>query len=529
MVHDRAGRGRNISNLSGEPLYNAVHAQCSDMIADSCPDASTKTMVITAYGMYIENDCSMLISALDKKLVSANALIRDTEYTMGDLRLENYNAHNSTSINDCIANVRRDITKDTACGKDYVHCLDVTGRYLHFETGEPIYSAAFFQLDSQTSLSGDLLTNQTNRLLLDKLERMRGYATNSLDKCREVSSNVWDEFLRQAITEIHQQQQEKIRKVKNECLDVVNKCYDEQNKSLKDFSNTDEALLLGARLELSEAMCQEKMDTCSNLYGGGTEGLQELLVAMYDIIEQQIAQQCLSTLQKYTKELCNVPGTDTLHTYPYGCRVYNPGTQEYALDCKKVANKSNIVSTKNTRYTTSCAKNYTSCNTGYYFVPPTQYTSQSTQQNIPPVTTRVGLQQAVIQFVTPKISPYGQCIECPEGYYCPGGDATLADATPLNCPIDYTNSLYYKLVSYATDVCIRPSQRDNPLPHTVLQDINTVMDSVRADMAKELAKECERLGGTWVSTAYNSNDNINLLQKYINETSANTNWGYCKQ
>lgn len=408
--------GTNLSNLSGEPLYNAVHAQCSEMINDSCPDTATKTMVITAYGMYIENDCSILINTLKKKQTTANATIRETEYMVGDLRYENYNAHNSTSIHDCISMVREDITSNSACGKDYVHCLDVTGRYLNYETGEPIYTSNFFQLDGQSSLSGDLLTNQTNRLLVDMLTKMRNHAQRGLDTCRDIADNVWDEFMRQAITEIHQGQQDKIRQVKDECLEVVNKCYDEQNKSLKDFSNTDEALLLGARLELSETLCREKMDTCSNVYGG----LEALTTTMGDIIEQQIAQQCLSTLQAYTKELCAVPGNDTLHAYPYGCRTYAPG---------------NTYSTEN-------------------------------------------------------------------------------------------NTLYKKLETYAKDTCIRPSKRDaEELPHTVSQDINVVMDEIRTTMAKELAQECERLGGTWNNDLKTTSSTT--YERFLTETAAHSDWGYC--
>ena len=171
-------------------------------------------------------------------------------------RLENYNAHNSSSINDCIAMVRKDITADTACGENYVHCLDVTGQYLNQTTGEPIYSENFYQLEAQTSLSGDILTNSTNRLLVAELNRKRSFAENSLETCRDISDEVWDEFMRQAITEIYQKQQNKIREVKEECLEVVNACYDEKNQSLKDFSNIKEELLLGSRLELSEELEQ---------------------------------------------------------------------------------------------------------------------------------------------------------------------------------------------------------------------------------------------------------------------------------
>ena len=337
--------GTNIANLTGEALYNAVHAQCSELVADKCQNASTQTMVTSAYGMYIENDCSLLINELDKKLLAANGTIRATEREMNLARLDNYNNHNSTAINECIAQVRQDITAETACGTDYVHCLDITGLYLNHETGEPIYSPNFYQLESQLSLSGDILTNQSNRLLVAELNRMRPFAARGLDTCRDIADDVWDEFVRQAITEIYQGQHDRIRQVKSECLDVVNACYDTQQQSLKDFSNIKDQLLLGSRLELSEEMCREKLDACSNLYGGGSQGMLELLTTMHNITSQQIAKECLTTLQDYAKQLCAVPSNDTLHGYPYACRVYAPGDQIYATNhkCNLKTNISTII------------------------------------------------------------------------------------------------------------------------------------------------------------------------------------------
>ena len=498
--------GASIANLTGEALYNAVHAQCSEMVNDACETPAVKTMVTSAYGMYIENDCTLVIGGLDKQLSVANASIRATEKEMKDARLENYDAHNSTSINDCIAQVRKDITANSACGTDYVHCLDITGKYLNYETGEPIYSPEFFQLDSQISLSGNILTNQTNQSLVMRLNTMREYASRGLNTCRDLSDDVWDEFMRQAITEIYQGQQERIRLVKNECLEVVNKCYDEQNQSLKDFSNVDEKLLLGQRLELSEQMCREKLDTCSNLYGGGTSGMRELVDAMKNITDQQIAQQCLDTLRDFSKELCAVPGNDTLHSYPYACRVYAPGDQMFAniAECNTQTIAETIIKqiNKKTRYMCYAKKIYKSCKPGYYF-------------------------------------KNGDCLECTRNHSCAGGfkkdengnETTIhSEPEPLNCGTDYIGSLYQKMAKYASQVCVRPSEANNPLPETVLQDINVVMDEMRTSMSNELSKECERLGGVWVATPYIPSENGHtnpLFETFYTETSANTMWGHC--
>ena len=96
---------------------------------------------------------------------------------------------------------------------------------------------------------------------------------------------------------------------------------------------------------------------------------------------------------------------------------------------------------------------------------------------------------------------------------------------PLQCGTDYIGSLYQKMVKYASQVCIRPSKANEPLSDTVLQDINVVMDEIRTAMSNELSKECERLGGIWVDTPYESTDT--LFETFYTETSANTVWGHC--
>lgn len=536
---DLAG-GANIANLTGEALYNAVHAQCAEIMTSYCPTTATQNMVISAYGMYIENDCSALINSLDKKLLTANSTIRDTEREMQTARLENYNAHNAASINDCIASVRSDITADTACGTDFVHCLDVSGRYLNRDTGEPIYTPDFYQLESQVSLSGDVLNNQTNRMIVAELKNKRKYAENSLKTCTDLADDVWDEFMRQAIREIYQGQQERIRQVKDECLDVVNKCYDEQSKSLKDFSNVKEQLLLGQRLELSEEMCRDKLSACSNLYGS----MDLLVTAMHNITNQKIAKECRVTLQEYAADLCAIPSNDTLHAYPFSCRTYAPGEQQYATNeyCNKQLGSStsgaggddedNETKKAPSRapgensggYVCDSIKKYTSCNPGYFMS-----------------------MDGVNCDSTPKVG--NMCALCPAGQTCLGGTAcpgtTAGEIMEAQCG-DYNGSLYQKLVRYALNACVRPSESDTMIPPTtVLEDVNVVMDQIRVDMAKALSKECERLDGVWVSTEWKDTETEGVAnggpdgkhdttgnkkyRKFYDETGANDKWGFCAE
>ncbi len=572
----------DLANLTGEALYNAVHAQCVELVRENCNSDTTLNMAVSAYGMYIENDCSALLTALDKQLNTANATIRTTEREMQTARLENYDAHNSVGIHDCIAQVRTDMAADNACGENYVHCLDITGRYLNYNTGEPIYTADFYQLQHQISLSGDVLTNPTNATLVAALDNKRGYAERGLDKCRDLADEVWDEYIRQTITQIYQAQQVRIRKVKDECLDVVNTCYDEQNKSLRDFSNAKEQLLLGSQMELSEDMCRVKLDTCSNLYGDGAgNGLELLVAAMRAITDQTIGKQCHATLLEYVADMCAVPSTDTIHAYPYGCRVYAPGDAIYAAypTCNNNTTKidqvnpfsdggtdypglTEILAYAPPAYMCPALIQYRYCRSGYYL----RYCDTATGKCTHPsdnIKTKYGKdltsdnkadQDACYpSFTVSGANPDGtnvcriqagnECAPCPEGYHCDGGIAAATritsegeywnkvNQTTTVCGDDYIGSLYQKLVRYATEACVRPSDTEDPyyvLPPDILSDVNSVMDTLRAQIAQSLSTECERLGGVWVSTPTTADDET-LYPEFYAETSANTKWGYCKQ
>lgn len=530
--------GANLATLTGEALYNAVHSQCAELIRPTCGSTATFNMVVSAYGMTIENDCTTLANALSKQTNQASGDVRKSEREMNLARLENYNTHNSSSINDCIASVRTDITNNMACGPDYVHCLDISGQYLNRDTGEPIYTTDFYMLESQISLSGDVLTNEENVLLVAELNRKKSFAQKSLDSCRDLSDDVWEEFMRQAIAEIYQGQQQRIRQVKNECMDVVNKCYDEQNKQLKDFSNIKEQLLLGSRLELSEEMCKEKLDACSNLYGGGPGGLDLLLNTMHGITDQKIAKECQSILMDFAKDMCSPPASDTQHGYPYGCRTYLPGNAQYATDgvCNMKLDSTSDESTKTVTKTPAkvspvsalfaatpqstspyvcptVSKIYTSCNPGYYL----WYAGYKYNQK-------------------PASGLKTVCLSCPENKYCAGGTAEPSDADDLmynpKCEDngEYVGSLYQKLVRYSLQTCIRPSATESGQyvpPNVILQDVNIVMDSIRVDMAKQLSAECDRRGGIWVSTPHDGK--ATLADYFYKQTGSNTAWGYCAE
>ena len=528
--------GSDIANLTGESLFNAVHSQCAELVTESCAGSDLK-MVASAYGMYIENDCALLQNNLDSKTTSANSAIRTTRHKMQDARLENYNAHNSISLDDCIARVRNDITMDTACGDGYVHCLDFSGKYLNITTGETIYSPDFYQIENQISLSGDVLKNTQNSAFISMLNKKRSFAAKNLSLCSDNQEDVWNEFLRQALVEIYQGQQDRVKKVKEECLQVVNDCYLKQSEQLNKFSDTDTKMNLVQLLELSEEMCADKLNTCSNLYGGGNEGFALLVDTMTKITDVTIEQSCSDLLGTFAQKICAVSANDSSHSYPYGCRAYAPGEAHYAQEevCNSTLvnpfSKTNIlitrIKTQNnlSAFATFCSitsrKLYKSCKNGYYL-----YRYEACNE----LTNKYCYDNSMAT----------ECRQCPTTAICPGGNSEPVDLDKTlydSCGEYYIGSLYQELTRYAIQNCTRTSNTSWKVSEALLSDINSVMKEVRAKLVVELSNECSNQSGIWVDIPWTdkNGDGVHdstgdtLLNNFYVTTGANAQWGYCKQ
>ena len=303
--------------------------------------------------MYTQ-DSNVYEKKLEAQKESVKQTIRTAEKYLREARLEEYRAHNSADVNECIARVKTAITADTACGADYKRCLDYTGVYINQSTGEPIYSPRLFQLNELITLAGvdsraDVL--KQNQQFDKFLDSKRMYATGALDTCRDMANTVWEEFKRTALIEIAQAQDEKIESVKMSCVSTIADCYDTQSDALKSFDDTTAQAAGAVSARAAQSLCADKVITCASLYGdttgcsfdgngkimsgndstSGRCGLTALLSFVDAVDTTRINEGCKTAVQNYANELCTpassiFPTAKTLQTstYPWGCfRVGN--------------------------------------------------------------------------------------------------------------------------------------------------------------------------------------------------------------
>ncbi len=336
-----SGTGVDLTTLEGSDLYNASNKQCLQMIADSCDNKATLNMASSAYSIMISQDCNAYERSLNSKREAVLNTVRQAEKILREARLEEYRAHNSQDVNDCLSKVKSAITNEVACGANYKRCLDYSGKYVRPDTGEVIYSPTLFQLSDQIILSGnadvsDILAANPN---YDKfLESKKMFANTALDSCRDIADVVWKEFKRSALVEISQAQDDLIEEVKMTCVNTMAECYDTQSGALKDFDTTTAKAAGALSVYAAKSMCQEKVTACAALYSSGvgcsvddkgkisnaeTCGLAALLAFVDTVDNVRVAESCETALDAYVKDLCT-PTTGE-KGYPWRCRTLTMG------------------------------------------------------------------------------------------------------------------------------------------------------------------------------------------------------------
>lgn len=332
------GDSKDLASMEGAELYNNAHSQCMQLIGNTCEAGAVKNMAKSAYSILITQDCNAYQKKLDTKTEQVKSTVRTAEKYLREARLEEYRAHNSADVNECLDKVEQAILAPTACGTDFVKCLDYSGVYINSSTGEAIYSPRLFKLNELIVLDGtsaDVLSQ--NAEFNNFLDSKRVYAKTALDSCRDIADTVWSEFKRNALIKISQAQDEKIEEVKMSCVSTMKECYDTQSGALKSFDDTTAQASGALAARASRDMCSDKVLACATLYGdvdgcsidnktnkvtaknGKKCGLTSLMNFVNSVDDTRIAEGCGTAVENYLKQLCTPSSGD--EGYPWNCRL----------------------------------------------------------------------------------------------------------------------------------------------------------------------------------------------------------------
>ena len=297
-----------IASYDGTDLYKSVYPKCKSIVKEDCTKASLQR-AINAYLMTIEQDCNTVEAALQKQQKNLKAATQQSSAMLDLARVENRQNHNSDDIATCLENVESAIQSDEVCGSDYRKCLDY-GQFIDVTTGAPLTGVTnFYKL-------GELLTFKTDTDLKDQKlsaiaknrtfvqffeKKTKKFAESSLDKCTENADFVWQQYLDKALLDIYYAQQDKVKTIKQSCLDLVANCYDNQQTSIvnamANLTGDSTLLLKPASISLTAEMCSDYITSCNGMFNDDIIQTYVDTKTKTDTINacRTIAQQCFSS------------------------------------------------------------------------------------------------------------------------------------------------------------------------------------------------------------------------------------------
>ena len=317
-----------MAGLEGRALYKRASNQCANIVGTNCTGDSMFNLASSAYSIMVTQDCNILEKTVNAKKENLMQTVKKAEQILREARLEEYRAHNSKDVNECLNKVEAVMTEPLVCGQNYEKCLDYTGLYINATTGEPV-SHQLFGLNKIAPVLGDIDVIESNPRWNDFLNSKRKFAETALDTCRNLADDVWVEYKRSAMIRIAQMQDAKIEQFKNSCVQVIKECYNTNDGTLEDMTS---GVLENSAYDVSAAraittrnMCYQDVLACAAMYGDadGCEydsrtrkivkrtasdkkcGLESLLAYVDSVDTARIAQGCESVLIAKTHEMCD--------------------------------------------------------------------------------------------------------------------------------------------------------------------------------------------------------------------------------
>ena len=271
--------GQIIASYNGANLYKAVFPKCKNAVKEDCNKASLQR-AINAYLMAIEQDCNTVEAALQNQKKALKASTHQSSAMLDLARVENRRNHNSEDVSTCLSSVEEAIKSEEVCGESYHKCLDY-GQFIDVTTGAPLTGVAdFYKLGELLTYKTDsdikdqkLSSIKNNRKFVQFFEnKTKKFAKDALDRCSEEADYVWQQYLDKALLDIYYAQKSKVKDIKQSCLTLIAKCYDNQNAAIADamakLTGDSNILLHPEALSLSTQMCTEYIESCDGMFTG---------------------------------------------------------------------------------------------------------------------------------------------------------------------------------------------------------------------------------------------------------------------
>ena len=259
--------GASTTTKSGTALYNAALPICREMAMEICTESDLE-IAESGYQMAIAQDCNTVQKAYETQNDQARAKIKESAALLDMSRLNIHQERNSDDILTCKSKMLEMLTDTTVCGADMSKCLDISGKYIDPTTGQAFLTKDLSELQNLIKRPAPDQTwtaTQENREFVLFLESKKIYLEPAMEKCQDISTYVWDEFIEDALAEIKLAQDAKLQQVSQSCTTLTTQCLDNANKTITDF-DARALSIFGVKADVTvNAMCSDIKNMCTTL------------------------------------------------------------------------------------------------------------------------------------------------------------------------------------------------------------------------------------------------------------------------
>ncbi|MBQ1997093.1 MAG: hypothetical protein II238_01450, partial [Alphaproteobacteria bacterium] len=259
--------GASTTTKSGTALYNAALPICREMAMEICTESDLE-IAESGYQMAIAQDCNTVQKAYETQNDQARAKIKESAALLDMSRLNIHQERNSDDILTCKSKMLEMLTDTTVCGADMSKCLDISGKYIDPTTGQAFLTEDLSELQNLIKRPAPDQTwtaTQENREFVLFLESKKIYLEPAMEKCQDISTYVWDEFIEDALAQIKLAQDAKLQQVSQSCTTLTTQCLDNANKTITDF-DARALSIFGVKADVTvNAMCSDIKNMCTTL------------------------------------------------------------------------------------------------------------------------------------------------------------------------------------------------------------------------------------------------------------------------
>ncbi|MBR2412540.1 MAG: hypothetical protein IKB10_02645 [Alphaproteobacteria bacterium] len=259
--------GASTTTKSGPSLYNAALPVCREMAAEVCsPDELS--IAESGYQMIIEQDCNTVAKTYQTQTDLARSKVFESGALLDMSRLDIYQQRNSDDILTCKSKMLDMLTDSTVCGADMGKCLDTSGKYIDPTTGTAFLTDDLYELESlitRPSNGASWSSVPNNNKFVTFLNSKKTFLEPAMEKCQDISSYVWDEFIDDALAQIKLAQTKKLEDVRQSCTTLTTQCLDDAFDSISEFDSRALSIFGVTTDKTVNAMCADVRNACSAL------------------------------------------------------------------------------------------------------------------------------------------------------------------------------------------------------------------------------------------------------------------------